>query len=121
MYNHNKAQQSKNRLHISWDILYHNESGMKIFVRVMSHEGYGLSNYQQLNSLFTILFYADNKEDINLWNVITHPCSYLRLPKDVSIRGHYGVHVAVGGHQCLTYWGQDKMDAIFQTFSNQFS
>ena len=22
MYNHNKAQQSKNRVHISWDILY---------------------------------------------------------------------------------------------------
>ena len=22
MYNHNKAQQSKNRAHISWDILY---------------------------------------------------------------------------------------------------
>ena len=24
MYNHNKAQQSKNRVHISWDILYMN-------------------------------------------------------------------------------------------------
>ena len=24
MYNHNKAQQSKNRVHISWDILYDN-------------------------------------------------------------------------------------------------
>ena len=22
MYNHNKAQQSKNRVHISWDLLY---------------------------------------------------------------------------------------------------
>ena len=22
MYNHNKAQQSKNRVHISWDIMY---------------------------------------------------------------------------------------------------
>ena len=22
MYNHNKAQQNKNRVHISWDILY---------------------------------------------------------------------------------------------------
>ena len=22
MYNHNKAQQSKNRVHISWDMLY---------------------------------------------------------------------------------------------------
>ena len=26
MYNHNKAQQSKNRVHISWDILYIIES-----------------------------------------------------------------------------------------------
>ena len=24
MYNHNKAQQSKNRVHIYWDILYNN-------------------------------------------------------------------------------------------------
>ena len=62
---------------------YRNESGKKIFVRVMSHEGYSISNYQQLNSLFTILFYADNKEDINLWNVIMHPCCYLRLPMSV--------------------------------------
>ena len=26
MYNHNKAQQSKTRVHISWDILYDNLS-----------------------------------------------------------------------------------------------
>ena len=26
MYNHNKAQQSKNRVHISWDILYDGNS-----------------------------------------------------------------------------------------------
>ena len=26
MYNHNKAQQSKNRVHISWDILYYQEN-----------------------------------------------------------------------------------------------
>ena len=26
MYNHNKAQQSKNRVHISWDILYVKQS-----------------------------------------------------------------------------------------------
>ena len=25
MYNHNKAQQSKNRVHISWDILYESD------------------------------------------------------------------------------------------------
>ena len=27
MYNHNKAQQSKNRVHISWDILYNVTEG----------------------------------------------------------------------------------------------
>ena len=26
MYNHNKAQQSKNRVHIYWDILYFDDS-----------------------------------------------------------------------------------------------
>ena len=32
MYNHDKAQQSKNRVHISWDILYvfHHAADMKI-------------------------------------------------------------------------------------------
>ena len=30
MYNHNKAQQSKNRVHISWDILYVKETDLDI-------------------------------------------------------------------------------------------
>ena len=29
MYNHNKAQQSKNRVHISWDILYYPPPGLR--------------------------------------------------------------------------------------------
>ena len=33
MYNHNKAQQSKNRVHISWDILYLNGSKRPISLR----------------------------------------------------------------------------------------
>ena len=34
MYNHNKAQQSKNRVHISWDILYnlYEAKHLKIFI-----------------------------------------------------------------------------------------
>ena len=28
MYNHNKAQQSKNRVHISWDVLYYFADGL---------------------------------------------------------------------------------------------
>ena len=33
MYNHNKAQQSKNRVHISWDILYKaTKSDKKIYI-----------------------------------------------------------------------------------------
>ena len=31
MYNHNKAQQSKNRVHISWDILYSTDTGEIIY------------------------------------------------------------------------------------------
>ena len=37
MYNHNKAQQSKNRVHISWDILYishHNERDEPFYITV---------------------------------------------------------------------------------------
>ena len=30
MYNHNKAQQSKNRVHISWDILYMDMGQLKL-------------------------------------------------------------------------------------------
>ena len=30
MYNHNKAQQSKNRVHISWDILYSSVNRLSI-------------------------------------------------------------------------------------------
>ena len=33
MYNHNKAQQSKNRLHISWDILYMSVIGNKVVMK----------------------------------------------------------------------------------------
>ena len=31
MYNHNKAQQSKNRVHISWDILYDLHISLEVF------------------------------------------------------------------------------------------
>ena len=30
MYNHNKAQQSKNRVHISWDILYVDKPSLEL-------------------------------------------------------------------------------------------
>ena len=34
MYNHNKAQQSKNRVHISWDILYVNATRKRVIRRI---------------------------------------------------------------------------------------
>ena len=34
MYNHNKAQQSKNRVHISWDILYNNVDGRCVLLPI---------------------------------------------------------------------------------------
>ena len=37
MYNHNKAQQSKNRVHISWGILYVGNIVIRLFV-FNSHE-----------------------------------------------------------------------------------
>ena len=46
MYNHNKAQQSKNRVHISWDILYlkckvgsrYNAAGFSVILTVVKGE-----------------------------------------------------------------------------------
>ena len=44
MYNHNKAQQSKNRVHISWDILYILEYELQIryliCIRKMANEAF---------------------------------------------------------------------------------
>ena len=47
MYNHNKAQQSKNRVHISWDILYY----QFIFLYLQNiHELYQFSYCDASNS-----------------------------------------------------------------------
>ena len=37
MYNHNKAQQSKNRVHISWDILY--RQGIQLHIILIDSDG----------------------------------------------------------------------------------
>ena len=37
MYNHNKAQQSENRVHISWDILYSTELLAQIQLSLYLH------------------------------------------------------------------------------------
>ena len=34
MYNYNKAHQSKNRVHISWDLLYHVTKATKLTVEL---------------------------------------------------------------------------------------
>ena len=39
MYNHNKAQQSKNRVHISWDILYVEKDNLPDLQRVREKSG----------------------------------------------------------------------------------
>ena len=39
MYNHNKAQQSKNRVHISWDILYLNHQVLKLAWKLLISMG----------------------------------------------------------------------------------
>ena len=43
MYNHNKAQQSQNRVHISWDILYAALGrDVQTYVRYLSFEAWEL-------------------------------------------------------------------------------
>ena len=55
MYNHNKAQQSKNRVHISWDILY--------------------SKTESLNFLADYIFITQ-KNDIFITQIKNQPCAY---------------------------------------------
>ena len=46
MYNHNKAQQSKNRVHISWDILYVSKHWTDSVVRILlSVRSYYMSHF----------------------------------------------------------------------------
>ena len=55
MYNHNKAQQSKNRVHISWDILY---SLMRFT---------GINWWKAASNLLKVIM---SKPDINNWFLI---------------------------------------------------
>ena len=47
MYNHNKAQQSKNRVHISWDILY----VYKVFEKATSDQSYNHKRNEMYNQV----------------------------------------------------------------------
>ena len=53
MYNHNKAQQSKNRVHISWDILYQRYTTRNLTAVVSFMHDF----------VITILWYKDNTMD----------------------------------------------------------
>ena len=48
MYNHNKAQQSKNRVHISWDILYVCKKTQKVIFLVLYSMGFFISTKQSI-------------------------------------------------------------------------
>ena len=51
MYNHNKAQQSKNRVHISWDILYIMLKIQDIIwyhLLTLMRKGYGIRMYRSV-------------------------------------------------------------------------
>ena len=61
MYNHNKAQQSKNRVHISWDILYthmHKADHTAQVIRLAPYQPFTLSmaptNGENLLNLFCL-------------------------------------------------------------------
>ena len=56
MYNHNKAQQSKNRVHISWDILYWEESRWLQFHQYKEELGVTLYHLEQIMVKITITY-----------------------------------------------------------------
>ena len=62
MYNHNKAQQSKNRVHISWDILYHTQK---------PHTGLAII-YQQKGPLSLELTTRITIDTASLWPATRH-------------------------------------------------
>ena len=55
MYNHNKAQQSKNRVHIYWDILY------ILFCKLTQHI--------QFYTICTTQYYHDEDYTMQIWDI----------------------------------------------------
>ena len=56
MYNHNKAQQSKNRVHISWDILYHCSVWVKSTLILCSFQVEATKHAKWTNSQANVIF-----------------------------------------------------------------
>ena len=90
MYNHNKAQQSKNRVHISWDIQY------------MTHELKYLHKYLHLIRLLPLSKMMKNhfrnchfitKITGTIRNMIPHKCSALWMILKKLIRFRWGIYV----------------------------
>ena len=70
MYNHNKAQQSKNRMHISWDILYPHQRGTR-FLCFLFYDDSGNQFYSYGSTL--IPAWKSNHVHYNVWDEITCP------------------------------------------------
>ena len=76
MYNHNKAQQSKNRVHISWDILYTGQHALLALIQI---------GVRMINSFSTSVVYIWHP---NLYIVVTVPVQNNSLRPGDSVWWH---------------------------------
>ena len=73
MYNHNKAQQSKNRVHISWDILY--IQGLVIYARLykkMKTKMFSFSIRQAKKYILASIYCQSLLPEIMIFNVYSN-------------------------------------------------
>ena len=103
MYNHNKAQQSKNRVHISWDILY--ETEVVEFLTIIS---YRIVSYPIIS--YPIQSYHILSYHITSLHISCHVISYHISCNIVSYRtvlyGIVSYHI-ISNHiiyQIIAYW-----------------
>ena len=66
MYNHNKAQQSKNRVHISWDILYNFSCNHDVHRPVVWVIIYGTFSEYAISAVDTVLLLRSLSSNIIL-------------------------------------------------------
>ena len=86
MYNHNKSQQSKNRVHISWDILYclHMSdcivtTNPKIELNYDSDMNFLFSLEEPFHVLHCIMPRGAHKNDGNIWLKYLYPMDIVML------------------------------------------
>ena len=104
MYNHNKAQQSKNRVHISWDILYNCSIWLsflwkRYLIILIIKTSSNSQNLSRLSLLF--ICYSSCLIDVHVFTrprwmyqvIIRHLFLFFR--KNVDAKLHFGMHLCV--------------------------